>query len=276
MKSTLWKRLFVWGVLIVALVWTLFPLYWMLITSLKPMVDMFMPLPSLWPSRVTLDNYRDLLLNTHFLTFVKNSVTVGLASMAVSVAISALAAYSITRLRVPGRHTLATLVLVTYLVPQSILFIPMYLLVNDLGLSDTLTALVLIYPTFLVPYGTWMLMSYFRVIPVELEEAALIDGCGRLQAMAKVILPLAAPGLAVVAIFSFTLAWGEFIYALVVTTRSSVQTLPVGLSGFIVSDVYMWGRIMAAAVLASFPVVALYMLVQRWLVTGLAAGAVKG
>ena len=276
MKSTLWKRLFVWGVLIVALVWTLFPLYWMLITSLKPMVDMFMPMPSLWPSRVTLDNYRDLLLNTHFLTFVKNSVTVGLASMAVSVAISALAAYSITRLRVPGRHTLATLVLVTYLVPQSILFIPMYLLVNDLGLSDTLTALVLIYPTFLVPYGTWMLMSYFRVIPVELEEAALIDGCGRLQAMAKVILPLAAPGLAVVAIFSFTLAWGEFIYALVVTTRSSVQTLPVGLSGFIVSDVYMWGRIMAAAVLASFPVVALYMLVQRWLVTGLAAGAVKG
>lgn len=276
MKSTGWKRLFVWSVLLVALVWTIFPLYWMLITSLKPMVDMFMPMPSLWPSRVTLDNYRDLLANTAFLTFVKNSLTVGLTTMVLSVAVSALAAYSITRLRLPGRQGLATLVLVTYLVPQSILFIPMYLLVNNLGLSDTLTALVLIYPTFLVPYGTWMLMSYFRAIPVELEEAALIDGCGRLQAMGKVILPLAAPGLAVVAIFSFTLSWGEFIYALVVTTRSSVQTLPVGLSGFIVSDVYMWGRIMAAAVLASFPVVFLYMAVQRWLVTGMAAGAVKG
>lgn len=276
MKSTGWKRLFVWSVLLVALVWTIFPLYWMLITSLKPMVDMFMPMPSLWPSRVTLDNYRDLLANTSFLTFVKNSLTVGLTTMVLSVAVSALAAYSITRLRLPGRQGLATLVLVTYLVPQSILFIPMYLLVNNLGLSDTLTALVLIYPTFLVPYGTWMLMSYFRAIPVELEEAALIDGCGRLQAMGKVILPLAAPGLAVVAIFSFTLSWGEFIYALVVTTRSSVQTLPVGLSGFIVSDVYMWGRIMAAAVLASFPVVFLYMAVQRWLVTGMAAGAVKG
>src|SRR5690606_34499338 len=210
MKSTGWKRLFVWSVLLVALVWTIFPLYWMLITSLKPMVDMFMPMPSLWPSRVTLDNYRDLLANTSFLTFVKNSLTVGLTTMVLSVAVSALAAYSITRLRLPGRQGLATLVLVTYLVPQSILFIPMYLLVNNLGLSDTLTALVLIYPTFLVPYGTWMLMSYFRAIPVELEEAALIDGCGRLQAMGKVILPLAAPGLAVVAIFSFTLSWGEF------------------------------------------------------------------
>lgn len=276
MRTFRMKPLFAWGLLLIGLLWTTFPLYWMLITSLKPMADMFMPMPTLLPSRVTAANYADLLSNTGFVTFVRNSLVVGLAAMVLSVTVSTLAAYSMTRLRLPWRRGLATLVLVTYLVPQSVLFIPMYLLVSSLGLAESLTSLLVAYPTFLVPYGTWMLMSYFRAIPLELEEAAMIDGASRIQALTRIVLPLAAPALAVVATYSFTLAWGEFLYALVLTTRPSVQTLPVGISSFIVSDIYIWGRIMAASVLASVPVILLYMLTQRWLIGGLAAGAVKG
>lgn len=276
MRTFRMRRRYAWGLLVAGLLWTTFPLYWMLVTSLKPVADMFMPLPSLWPSRVTLANYVDLLANTGFVTFVRNSLAVGLVAMVSSVMISTLAAYCITRLPLPGRQGVATLVLITYLVPQSVLFIPMYLLVSSLGLAERLAGLLVAYPTFLVPYGTWMLMSAFRSIPLELEEAAMIDGASRLQALTRIVLPLAAPAVAVVATSSFTLSWGEFLYALVLTTRPSVQTLPVGISGFIISDIYIWGRIMAASVLASLPVVALYMLTQRWLMGGLTAGAVKG
>lgn len=265
-----------WGVLSVALVITLFPIYWMLATSVTPYSAMFNPVPTLMPPSVSMEHYVDLLRNTPFLTFTKNSVIVSTVSMLLSVFTSTLAAYAITRLRLRGRHALATLVMATYLLPQSMLFIPMYILVSSLKLANTLPGLILTYPTFLVPYGTWMLMSYFKTIPREIEEAALIDGCSRWQTLWRIIAPLAAPGISVVAIFSFTLAWDEFLYALVVTTSPSVQTLPVGIAGFIVGDIFLWGRIMSASVLTALPMVLLYTVVQRWVVYGMTAGSVKG
>ena len=271
-----YNKALTWGVLGVALVITLFPLYWMLVTSVTPYSAMFSALPTLIPPSVTIEHYIDLFKNTAFLTFTRNSLIVSTISMLVSVVTSTLAAYAITRLKLRGRHVLATLVMATYLLPQSMLFIPMYILVSSLKLANTLPGLMLTYPTFLVPYGTWMLMSYFKTIPREIEEAALIDGCSRWQTLWRIIAPLAAPGISVVAIFSFTLAWDEFLYALVLTTSPSVQTLPVGIAGFIVGDIFLWGRIMCASVLTAMPMVALYTVVQRWVVYGMTAGSVKG
>jgi multiple sugar transport system permease protein len=193
----------------------------------------------------------------------------------ITVIVSSLAAYSIVRYRYPGREWISRIILFKYLLPSAMLFVPLYVIVTALGLGNTQQGLILTYLTFTIPFCTWMLMGYFRGMPIELEEQAMVDGCTKIGAMLRILLPLSAPGLVASAIFSFTLAWNEFLLALVITMDQSTMTVPIKLSMMVVGDQYIWGQLMAGAVLASIPVGILYFIGQRFVVQGLAAGAVK-
>jgi multiple sugar transport system permease protein len=198
------------------------------------------------------------------------------ASTLVATAIGTIGAYALARLRFMGRAFMSSAVLITYLVPPSILFIPLYAQIRMLGLSDSLAGLIAAYPSFTVPFVTWLLMGYFESIPVELEEAAMIDGATRFGAFRRVILPLASPGLLAAALYAFTQAWNEFLYATVFVNSIEVRTITTGLSLFIIEDVFFWGPMMGASVLSTIPPVAIYLVFQRWVVKGLTLGAVKG
>jgi multiple sugar transport system permease protein len=264
--------------LIVATVVLLFPFYWMLITSLKTnreLIDLS-GLP-FWVFQPTLEHYRFLLGETSFLRWAFNTLTISLVATAISLACSILAGYTLARLRFRGAGAIAAAIFVTYLVPQTLLFLPLLEVVRQLGLTNTLWSMIVTYPTILIPFATWLLMGYFRSIPRELEESALIDGASRLRAMAQIVLPLAMPGILSAAIFAFTLSWNEFIYALVFTTSTDIKTIPVGVvTELVKGDVYFWGALMAGALLGSVPVALIYSFFVENYVSGLTAGAVKG
>jgi multiple sugar transport system permease protein len=208
--------------------------------------------------------------------YFKNSVYVAILATSVALVFGILSSYAMTRLKFPGRVFIKRAVLYVYLLPHAVLFIPMYIMVSRfLGLSDNKNSLILVYQTSIIPYCCYMLMSYFTAIPKSMEEAAFIDGCTHIQALIKVILPIAAPSIAVVATFAFTMSWNEYLYALVLTTSPSQQTVAIGISSFRYSDNMLWGLIMSSSVIASLPAVCLYMLAQRFMVTGLASGGVK-
>jgi multiple sugar transport system permease protein len=265
-----------YGVLGVLLVLVLFPFYWMTITSFKSEEQMRSLVSMFWPSPVVAENYQQLLTKTDFTVWYGNSAIVAISATLVATAIGTIGAYALARLRFMGRAFLSSAVLITYLVPPSILFIPLYAQIRMLGLADSLGGLIAAYPSFTVPFVTWLLMGYFESIPVELEEAAMIDGATRFGAFRRVILPLAAPGLLAAALYAFTQAWNEFLYALVFISDVKQRTLPVGLSTFITGDVYGWGYLMAGAVLTTLPVIVVYIYLQRYMVEGLTAGSVKG
>ncbi|HET7876358.1 MAG TPA: carbohydrate ABC transporter permease, partial [Methylomirabilota bacterium] len=265
-----------YGFLLALLVIVLFPFYWMTVSSLKSEDQMRSLTSMFWPSPVVLDNYRQLLGRTEFVAWFGNSVTVAVTSTFLATAIGTLGAYALARLRFLGRAFMSSAVLITYLVPPSILFIPLYAQIRTLGLADSLGGLIAAYPSFTIPFVTWLLMGYFESIPEELEEAAMIDGATRFGAFRRVILPLAAPGVLAAALYAFTQSWNEFLYALVFITDVRLRTLPVGLSSFITGDVYGWGYLMAGAVLTTLPVIAAYTYLQKYMVEGLTAGSVKG
>ena len=265
-----------YGVLLLLLVIVVFPFYWMTITSFKGEEQMRSLVSMFWPRPLVLDNYRQLLGKTDFLAWFGNSVMVAVSSTLLAAAIGTIGAYALARLSFLGRAFMASAVLITYLVPPSILFIPLYAQMRNLGLADSLAGLIAAYPSFTVPFVTWLLMGYFESIPVELEEAAMIDGATRFGAFRRVILPLAAPGVLAASLYAFTQAWNEFLYALVFITDVKLRTLPVGLSSFITGDVYGWGYLMAGAVLTTLPVIIAYIYLQRYMVEGLTAGSVKG
>jgi multiple sugar transport system permease protein len=258
------------------LIFVLFPFYWVVITSLKSTPQISQRVSIFWPSPATLDQYTTLLRGTHFLTWLMNSVLVASGSTIISVVFAALAAYALSRLKFTGAGLLTTLLLITYLLPGTLLFIPLYQILSSLGLVNTYGALIITYPTFLLPFATWVLLGYFRSIPVELEEAAMIDGASRLYAFWKITLPLAAPALLSVALIAFTTAWNEFLFAFVFITSESLRTLPIGLQSMVVGDFLPWGQLMAASLLTAIPVAALYIYAQRYLVEGLTVGGVKG
>jgi multiple sugar transport system permease protein len=263
-------------VLLPFLGFVLFPFYWVVITSLKTTPQISERRSIFWPEPFSLVQYTDLLTATPFLSWLMNSIVVALASTLISVLFAALAAYALSRLKFLGAGLLTTFLLITYLLPGTLIFIPLYQILANLGLINSYTALVATYPTFLLPFATWVLMGYFRSIPVELEEAAMIDGASRLYTFWTITLPLAAPANLAVTLFAFTTAWNEFLFAFVFITSESLRTLPIGLQSLVVGDILPWGKLMAASLLTAIPVAVLYIYAQRYLTEGLTVGGVKG
>ena len=260
------------------LLFALFPFYHMTLTSLKTDREMYdlAAVPLLIREGATIQHYTFLLWETAFLTWTKNSLMVTAIATAVSVVIGTIAAYALARLKFFGVGAFGTGIFVTYLVPTSLLFLPLAQVVHWLGLADSKWALVVTYPTFLVPFCTWLLMGYFRTVPKEVEECAMVDGATRLQALMRIVLPMAVPGLVCAVLFAFTLSWNEFIYALTFTSSSEEITASVGITQELIrGDIYFWGSLMAGAVLGSVPIVILYVFFLDYYVSGLTAGAVK-
>lgn len=258
------------------MVFVLFPFYWVLTTSLKTTPQISERTSIFWPDPFTIEQYQSLVFTTPFLQWLGNSVLVAAVSTVVSVSFAALSAYALSRLKFAGAGLLTTLLLITYLLPATLLFIPLYQILTQLGLINSYAALMLTYPTFLLPFATWVMLGYFRSIPVELEEAAMIDGATRLYAFWKITLPLAMPGLLSVTLIAFTTAWNEFLFAFVFITSEAYRTLPIGLQSMVVGDILPWGELMAASLLTAIPVAVLYIYAQRFLVEGLTIGGVKG
>ena len=259
------------------LVAMLFPFYWMAITSIKPNRELYNPrIMPLIVHQPTLKHYYDLFEQTNFLVWTYNTMLVAVVTTVISLVLGVMIAYPLARMRFPGAAVVAIGVAATYLVPQPLLFIPMADIIIRLDLGNTLSAVMLTYPTLLIPFCAWLLMGYFKSVPRELEEAARIDGASRWQAMLRVVLPLCTPGLLSAGIFAFTLAQNEFLYALIFLTNSEVRTVPVGaIAELIRGDVFYWGQLMAAALLGSIPVALIYSFFVDYYVAGLTAGSVK-
>ena len=268
-------RTFTIAGLIAFVLLVLVPFWWIASMSFKTYeqiqfaVSIYVPKPFTW------ENYT-ALWSTRFPLWLRNSAVTAIVVTLTTTIVASLSGYAVARLRFPGREAVATLVLILYLVPPALLFIPLYRVLAELGATNQLTALFLSYPTFTVPFCTWLMIGFFKALPRELEEAAFVDGATRTTALVRVLLPLAAPGIVASAIFAFTLSWNEFLYALVFIQDETKLTVPVGLNLLIYGDVFSWGQLMAASVITTLPVVGLYMFIQRWMVEGLAAGSVKG
>jgi multiple sugar transport system permease protein len=258
------------------LLFVLAPLYWITVTAFKSEGQIVIRASDLWPTPWTLEQFSDLFTTKAFGRWYVNTLLVSAASTAVALVCAALAGYALARLRFRGAQGFTTTVLLTYVMPGALLFIPLYQLLIGVRLTDSLWSLVVTYPTFTLPFATWLLTGYFASIPVELEEAALVDGCTRVQALWRVVLPLARPGLLAVAMFTLTNAWNEFLFAFVFITKDDYKTLPVGMQSMIIGDVVPQGQLAAASLLVSIPVVVMYAFGQRFLTEGLTAGAVKG
>src|SRR5574342_899283 len=270
--SSAWAAAGLAAFLLVVLV----PFWWIANMSFKTYeqiqfaTSLYVPRPFTW------ENYTGLWTDTRFPLWLRNSLVTAVVVTAITTVIASLSGYAVARLRFPGRESVASLILILYLVPPALLFIPLYRVLAELGATNHLTSLFLSYPTFTVPFCTWLLIGFFKALPGELEEAALIDGANRIKAFTKVLLPLATPGIVASAIFAFTLSWNEFLYALIFIQDETSSTVPVGLNLLIYGDVFHWGELMAASVITTVPVVALYVFIHRWMVEGLVAGSVKG
>ena len=272
------RKLGIHAMLVPFIVFAVFPFYHMALTSLKQNRELYdRAAVPLWIFKgPTLEHYQRLLWETEFLTWTKNTLLVTLIATTLSLLIAIVAAYALARLRFFGVTGFGTGIFVTYLVPTSLLFLPLAQVVNWLGLADSKWSLVVTYPTFLVPFCTWLLMGYFRTVPKEVEECAMVDGATRVQALVRIVLPIAIPGLVCAALFAFTLSWNEFIYALTFTSSSDQITASVGVTSELIrGDIYFWGSLMAGAVLGSVPIVILYVFFLDYYVSGLTAGAVK-
>lgn len=272
------KQTFVYLGLIFFLITMLFPFYWMVITSLKSNAELYSLQSSpFWVERPSLDQYILLFTKIPFVTWLTNSFVVSITSTLLSLFIGVMAGYAIARLRFPLAASIGLAIFITYLVPRTLLFLPLAYVIQSIGLYDSLGSLMVTYPTFLIPFCTWLLMGYFKTIPTELEEAALVDGATRIQTIYRIVLPLALPGIVAAGLFAFTLSWNEFVYALTFIQTGSVKTVPVGVVGqLVLGDVFFWGSLMAAALLGSVPVVIFYSFFLEYYVKGMTAGAVKG
>jgi multiple sugar transport system permease protein len=260
------------------LIFLLFPFYWMLIVSFKPTTDLFdLGLNPFWIQHFTMDNYLYLFQETDFPIWMKNTIIVSVAATSLSLVCSIFIGYALARFKFPGSNFLGVGIFLAYLVPPTLLFLPMAEVIAKFNLYNTYWALIFTYPTRLIPFASWLLMGYFRSIPKEIEESAMADGCSRIQILFRIVLPLSIPGVLSAGIFCFTLCWNEFLYALIFMSSGSMKTIPVGtVSDLIKADTLFWGSLMASAILGSFPVAFIYSFFVKHYVSGLTAGAVKG
>ena len=259
----------------VCLLVSLFPIYWMLNTSFKTQFEMYQRVPTFFPHQPTLDGYRHLFAKTPYLNALKNSFLVAFTCALLSVALAYPVSYVVARLEFRGRKTLSKLILFAYLIPSSVLYIPLFLFVSSCGLTDNILGLMLIYPTFTLPYVSWMLIPHVRAVPRDIEEAATVDGCSRLQNMFRIVFPLATPGIVSTFIFAFSMCWGEYLYALVNISSSEMKTFPLVISSLIFGDIYPWNQIMAGAILACVPILLVYLFFSNLMVGGATEGGVK-
>ncbi|SDS86905.1 ABC transporter permease [Microlunatus soli] len=263
-------------VLAVLMGFVLAPLYWIVVTAFKSDLQITSRMSDLWPTPWSAEQFIGLFTDQPFGIWYRNTLIVSISSTALTLVCASLGGYALARLRFRGANSFTTTILLTYVMPGALLFIPLYRLLSGVHLTDSLWSLFLTYPTFTLPFATWLLMGYFRSIPIDLEEAALTDGCSRFQAFRKIVLPLAKPGLLAVALFTLTNAWNEFLFAFVLITKDELKTLPVGMQSMIFGDVVPQGELAVASLLISLPVVLMYAFGQRFLTEGLTAGAVKG
>jgi multiple sugar transport system permease protein len=277
LKMSRWRRggfnVFAWTVILLIV----FPLLWMIFTSLKPQSELFLIPPTILPEQITFEHYERLLRDTPFLTYMRNSVWLAVGTTLVVVVVATLGAHSLVRFSYPGREPLARMVLFTYLLPSVVLVIPLYFLMIELGLVNTLASLVIAYTTFALPFALWLLRSFMMAIPDDLEAAAMVDGATRMQAFIDVILPQAVPGIISTALFTAILAWNEYLYALVLINSDEVRPLTTGVINMLVTSFNIeWSLLMAASVMMSVPLIFAFIFLQKYLTRGFGAGAVKG
>ena len=277
-----WKKwIFFYLPIAMFILFTLFPFYWMAVTALRPDHELYRTwrqasATPFWTLEPTLEHFKGLLRTTAFPQWLWNTMLIAIVSTAISLICGMFAGYALARLKFRGSEFLGTAIFITYLVPQTLLFIPLADIIRDMRLGNTPWALMLTYPTFLIPFCTWLLMGYFKTIPKELEECARIDGATRFGAMIRIVFPVAIPGILSAGIFAFTLSWNEFIYALIFMSSAELKTVPVGVvSELIRGDIFFWGQLMAGALLGSIPVALVYSFFVEYYVTGL-TGSVKG
>jgi ABC-type glycerol-3-phosphate transport system permease component len=253
-----------------------FPFAWMISTTFKQSHEIFATPPTLIPRTWTLDNLQRLFAETRALTYFRNSIVVSLSTVAMTIAVATPAAYSLTRFRYSGREQIAAAVLFTYMFAPIMIIIPFYVMMRFLGLTNTHFGLVLAYTAFCLPFGLWMLRSFFQSIPLDIEQAAMVDGANRLQTVLYVVLPLAVPGVAATSIFTFILTWNDYIFARILISADELKTLPVGIADLYNASVVDWGMIMASGLLILTPVMGVFFIIQKYMVAGLGAGALKG
>lgn len=261
--------------LIFLFVIAIMPFYWIFVSSVKSPQEIIARVPTFIPSSFTLEHYDKLLTGSDFPIYMFNSILVSLGTMVITVALSTSAAYGLYRIRLPGRNFIFRVILVTYAFPGILLLIPLYGMMSRLGIIDTLIGLVIINVTFAAPFAVWMMRAFFSTLPVDIEDAAALDGANRLQIMLRILLPLAAPGVASIAIFAFIMSWTEYMFASVMIISDEKRTLPVGLAGIIGQYQIDWGLLLAGAALTALPVIILFSFVGRSFVRGLTAGAMK-
>jgi multiple sugar transport system permease protein len=270
------KRGFLYGAAALLALQAAFPFFWMVSTSLKPPPEVFAQPPSFVPDEPTLENFQRLFTATSFNTYFRNSVVVSGLTVLLTMIVSAAGAYSLTRYQYVGREKIAGLILCTYMFAPIMIVIPFFILAKKLGIENTHFALVLAFTSFCLPFTLWLMRAFFKTIPLQLEEAALVDGAGRIRAVIHVVLPLALPGIIATSIFTFILAWNDYIFTRILITADELKTLPVGVQDLFHSALIDWGLIMAAGMMITIPALLFFVTVQRYLIRGWGAGAVKG
>jgi len=275
-EQSLGGRATLWGAVAVTVVAVGFPLYWMTASSFMPSTELFARVARLLPKAPTLQNYRELLERTAFPTYFKNSTVVAVIATLGAVTLATLAGYGLTRFEFPGKTWVARSVIFTYMFPPILLSIPLFVLLKRIGLVNSHLGLALAHMSFALPFAMWLAMIFFQAVPVDLDEAAMVDGASRLGALWRVVLPLAAPGIVANAVFVFVLSWNDYLFSVVLVVEETRKTLPVGVAGFADSTSVEWGLMMAGGGLITLPIMVGFAVAQRWLIHGLSAGAIKG
>lgn len=275
--NRLWLRMVTWLGVGLALLWSVFPIYWMIISSLRKPANLFDP-PSLWPREIDWDfeSYVTLLQLTDYPQQFLNSVVVASVVVVITLVLSIIIAYTVTRYRMPGRHFIIGSMLYAYMFPPLLLAIPLLSILANLGLANSLAAIIIAHCVLTLPLGTWLFWGFFKSMDFNIEEAAMVDGCTRIGAFVRIILPISLPGVVTVAMFSFLLSWNDYVFALVLTSSDATKTLPVGLASILGSFSARWGEVMAGATLIALPLFAVFAFLSRYFIQGLAAGAMKG